>query len=178
MGKEYLGFRKIDGKYVQDVTKPERKLKMPCSSERCTTSKVFYCNTFTEEMRKKIFDEFWARSWQEKKLYVMTLIDTQDTQKKTKGDGSSRRSESKIYYLKATSKKVRVCKSMFLGTLGIKEWTCRYWLGEKNQRQLSQRTSAQADKKKAKNLNNKKKCVKKIREIHRIIAEKPVKSCN
>lgn len=143
MGKEYLGFRKIEGKYVQDIAKPERKLEMPCSSERCTSSKVFYCNVFTEEVRKKIFDEFWAMSWKEKKLYVLTLIDTQDTQRKTKGAGSSRRSESKIYHLKAANKKVRVCQSMFLGTLGIKEWTCRYWLGERGHR-ASQEASAQA----------------------------------
>ncbi|XP_045484411.1 uncharacterized protein LOC123689220 [Pieris rapae] len=147
MGKEYLGFRKIDGKYVQDIAKPNRKLNMMrCSSERCTSSKVFCCNIFTEEMRMKIFDEFWAMTWKEKKLYVLTLIDTQDTQRKTKGAGSnSRRSGSKIYHLKAANSKVRVCQTMFLGTLGIKEWTCRYWLGEKGSRGSSQEVSAQAD---------------------------------
>ena len=146
MGNEYLGFRKIDGKYVQDIAKPKRQLMMTCSSERCTSSKVFYCNIFTEEMRIKIFDEFWAMTWKEKKLYVLTLIDTQDTQRKTKGAGSnSRRSGSKIYHLKAANSKVRVCQTMFLRTLGIKEWTCRYWLGERGSRVNSQEASAQAD---------------------------------
>lgn len=49
--------------------------------------------------------------------------------RKTKG-ASSRRSNTRVYFLKVDGKKERVCLKTFLSTLGIKEWTVRYWIGD------------------------------------------------
>lgn len=57
------------------------------------------------------------------------MVDKKPTSRKTK-ISNSRRSDTKMYYLKVNDKKVRVCLKTFLETLGIKEWTVRYWLGD------------------------------------------------
>lgn len=48
---------------------------------------------------------------------------------------SLRKPSNKKSYLKLNNQKTRVCLKMFLGTLGIKEWTVRYRLGEKPNKQ-------------------------------------------
>lgn len=58
------------------------------------------------------------------------MVDLKPTTRKTK-NSNSRRIDTKIYYLKVNNKKERVCLKTFLETLGIKEWTVRYWLGKK-----------------------------------------------
>lgn len=58
------------------------------------------------------------------------MVDKKPTSRKTT-NSNSRRSDTKIYYLKVNDKKERVCLKTFLETLSIKEWTVRYWVGDK-----------------------------------------------
>lgn len=111
--------------------KPARKLGEACKSSKCMRSKVINCEKFTETVRLNIFKEYWKMSWIEKKMFVSSLVDKKPTNRKTTGRADTRRGSTKVYYLKLNDQKYRVCLKTFLGTLGIKEWTVRYWLGEK-----------------------------------------------
>lgn len=88
-----------------------------------------FCSQLTEDLQKSIFEDFWSKSWQEKKIFVISMIDKVPVQRGKKGH-NSRRSNTKFYYLQVNGRKERVCLKTFLATLGIKEWTVRYWLGE------------------------------------------------
>lgn len=138
LGQEYVGFRKTgDEKFSQDSIKPARQLGQPCNSSKCLRSKVFHCDKFTETVRLNIFNEFWKLAWIAKKMFVSSLVDRKTTKRKTTNRVDTRRSATKVYYLKLNDQKMRVCLKTFLGTLGIKEWTVRYWLGEKSNKESS-----------------------------------------
>lgn len=130
LGEEYIGFKKDGDKFVQNDPKPARVMGPICMSARCFSGKAMYCSKLTEEVRSEIFKAYWKMNWQEKKMYVSSMVDQIPTSRKTKSS-NSRRSNTKIYYLKVNDKKERVCQKTFLETLAIKEWTVRYWLGEK-----------------------------------------------
>lgn len=132
LGQQYTGFKKTStGKYFQDSMKPARKLGEKCDSTTCLRSKVINCEKFSESERENIFKKFWQLSWEEKKMFVCSLIDTKPTGRRITKTIDSRRTITKVYYLKLNENKERVCRKTFLRTLGIKEWTIRYWLGER-----------------------------------------------
>lgn len=89
-----------------------------------------HCEKFTETIRANIFETFWAMTWQEKKMFVSSMVDMKPTQNPKK-ETPSRRNCTRVYYLKLGDQKFRVCLRTFIGILGIKEWTIRYWLGER-----------------------------------------------
>lgn len=62
-GKEYLGYRRCDGKVKQDVIRFARKQSMTCKSEYCSKSTIRQCNLFTENEQLKMFDRFWEMNW-------------------------------------------------------------------------------------------------------------------
>lgn len=130
LGEEYTGFKKDGNKFVQNDPKPARTMGPICMSMRCFSGKAMYCSKLTEEVRSEIFKAYWKMNWQEKKIYISSMVDQIPTTRKIKRS-NSRRSGTKIYYLKVNDKKERVCQKTFLETLGIKEWTVRYWLKEK-----------------------------------------------
>ncbi|VEN46706.1 unnamed protein product, partial [Callosobruchus maculatus] len=55
-----------------------------------------------------------------KRTYIGSLVDIVPAKRKIQ---NSRRSETLVYNLKKGTEKMRVCKRMFLSTLGVKEWT-------------------------------------------------------
>ncbi|KAF9413697.1 hypothetical protein HW555_008143, partial [Spodoptera exigua] len=128
LGKEYLGYKKNDNKY------PEKTMGPLCNSQFCARSKVFFCSHLTQEMRLSIFNKFWCMSWSEKKMFVSSMVDKTETQRKTIGT-DSRRSSTKAYYFQIEGKKERVCLITFINTLGIKQWTVRYWLGDRGNKE-------------------------------------------
>lgn len=130
MGEEYIGFKKDGAKFIQNEPKPARGMGPICMSKRCFSGKAMYCPKLTEEVRSEIFKAYWKMNWQEKKMFISSMVDKKPTTRKTK-NSNSRRSDTKVYYLKVNDKKERVCLKTFLETLAIKEWTVRYWLGEK-----------------------------------------------
>ena len=140
LGHEYIGFRKTgEEKFLQDAVRPARKLGEACKSNKCLKSNVINCKKFTESVRLDIFKKFWEMSWIAKKIFVLSLVDKKLTKRKTTERANTRRSITKVYYLKLNNNKMRVCLKTFLGMLGIKECTVRYWLGEKSNRDTTTR---------------------------------------
>lgn len=123
-GKEYEGIS--EGKTSQ---KEPRKMKAGCISKYCEKSRK--CSKFCESARKEIFDSFWQMSWDQKKMYVTSLIEFKI--RKRIYVENSRRSISKSYHLIKNSTRLQVCRTMFLGTLGLTESMVRGWLQETGQ---------------------------------------------
>jgi hypothetical protein len=125
-GEEYVGFKKVEGKYIQDYFKAKRQLKPICNSKFCINSKTMYCTKIKKESRQELFDRFWKNmSWMSKKVYILSLIEKQNTKRATKEQ--SRRGFTNYYYLNVDNQRRRVCKTTFLNTFDIKDWTIRYW---------------------------------------------------
>lgn len=128
-GEEYLGRRKNEeGQTVFDVKRDKREVKPRCL---CSTEKktVFQCYRVTEEMREKMFRNFWSLTWGERKILVQLLVDRRSVLRRRVESSNSRRKGSLFYYLNVDRKeKVRVCKTMFLNTLSIGEWMVFSWV--------------------------------------------------
>lgn len=130
-GQSYFGYRITKSekkKWVQDVPKSERKIGPPCSSEACKTKK---CRQFTDAIRQEIFTNFWFElDWAGKKRLVRSLVDNIPPKRrrlKHKGE-VSRKGDSKLYHLVVNAERLKVCRVLFLNTLGIKEAMVRCWL--------------------------------------------------
>lgn len=80
----------------------------------CTT-KSNNCKQFSDNDRKKIFDDFWQLSWIEKSKFVANLC---KKSKKEKYDGDMSRNFIK-YHLPKLNKNLKVCKMFFKMTLDI-----------------------------------------------------------
>lgn len=125
-GENYLGYtRTRDGKVSHNVQRDSRK-SVHCESEYCLRNKRF-CSSISIEDSQKLFSKFWSLSWDEKKVYVCSLVDY-NPKKRSYTAGPSRRSGTFIYQLKVNNEKLKVCKRMFLGTLGLKEKMVHCWL--------------------------------------------------
>lgn len=127
-GKPYLGKMFKNGKWTYDLPKDERKIKERCQCKQKEKSKI-QCNMVTDEERQKIFNKFWNMSWKEKKIYLDLFVIVQPTSRARdrKDETSSRRESSYLYFLEKNQEKVRVCKTMFLATMGIGERAIRNW---------------------------------------------------
>lgn len=129
-GEEYQGRKMVDGKSKFSVIKPKRKMKdVKC---KCKSLK-FHCASLSVEQRTKIFKQFWEMSWEGKKMYVRGLIDVTLTgrARDRKEPGQSRRTFTYQFHLTVDHRKLRVCKSTFLATLGIGDWMALNWIKEK-----------------------------------------------
>ncbi|KAF2888935.1 hypothetical protein ILUMI_17238 [Ignelater luminosus] len=121
-GDKYLGKKKdTEGNWMYDVQRKNRKMKVRCNCKLSRNKKVLMCSSVSDDQQKKIFTEFWAMSWKEKRLYIQMLCDFKRTQRarNRKDIEKSRRSISMNYYLKVEKDRVKVCKNMFLNTLCI-----------------------------------------------------------
>ena len=86
------------------------------------------CTLITDENRNAIFEKFWkTMSWEEKKMYVVSLVEKAEVAQRTTG-GPSRRGFSFRYHLWKNNSRVVVCKNMFSSTLGISEKTIHNWI--------------------------------------------------
>lgn len=133
-GKAYKGKKKSeDGKWKYDVEKKAKEMKPRCKCKNKENGKV-QCVKLTEEDRKKNFDEYWKLDWEAKKVYIKFLTKKIPTarERDRKENAKSRRKWSNQYYLKKQKLIVRVCKTMFLNTLSIGEWTALNWPNEEH----------------------------------------------
>ncbi|KAK6167866.1 hypothetical protein SNE40_021797 [Patella caerulea] len=129
-GKSYKGLKKQadDGKWVYCVDKKERLLTPRGCPKKCDSSKIKSCSKFSEEERQEIFSRFWDRlDWNQRKVYVNSLVQSGAVGRKTT-EGNSRRNVSHEYFLRKNGERLGVCKNMFLSTLGIGEKTVYGWL--------------------------------------------------
>ncbi|KAK4882731.1 hypothetical protein RN001_006050 [Aquatica leii] len=69
-------------------------------------------------------------SWDMRKVYVAATVQMTQTMRPAKEN--SKRNYSFQYYLKKKGKELQVCKTMFLNTLNLKEWSVRNWVVTSN----------------------------------------------
>lgn len=124
-GKSYVSKRKEDGEIVR---KQPRAMGPRCDSNACKKATSRLCCEMNEEDRKKVFDEFWQRmNWAQRKQYVAEQVDCDPVERSQAAGSQSRRSVSLRYHLMADGERRKVCKNMFLSTLGIGEWSVLSW---------------------------------------------------
>lgn len=133
-GKSYKGWeRPKDGKGKRGHERDERKLGPPCKSEACKKSKFRQCQGIEMNERDEIFSNFWEKlSWDQKKMYIVSLVTKAEKKHTTKKPGElSRKNFSYSYNLKKLNgTTVPVCKTMFLNTFGLKEWSVQDWVSK------------------------------------------------
>jgi len=127
-GEKYIGYHRQGKTVFQDINRENRNIKPRCNSTVCQKSKK--CYILSEEDRSNLFECFWNTTWEEKKSYIINLVEQGDTKRKSKGeDADSRRSVSYKYHLRdENNKKRQVCKKMFLVTLDLSDWMVHNWL--------------------------------------------------
>ena len=121
-GLAYTGLRKVEGSWV-NIEKGPRALK-PKGCVKCGTSLVKFCSQLAEEERKDTFDTFWIYlDWEQRKVYVIYLVEIVGVKRRTINSGTSTRHVSNTgkYFLWKGNERISVCKRMFLSTLGIGE---------------------------------------------------------
>lgn len=127
MGKSYTGKKKENGVWRYDLPKEPRMLKVTCNCKlsRNKNSKL-QCQLLNEDTRQKIFKQFWNYTWKEKKVFIKSHVWVHQTDRKRGEKEVSRRRFSNKFYLGRD--RLRVCKKMFLNTLGVNEWVIKKWI--------------------------------------------------
>ncbi len=127
VGKSYAGKQK-----QKEIMREPRAMGPRCSSAACAKSAKHHCSAIGEPERNNIFNDFWQHmTWEKKRVYVHGLIDVVPVQKR-RGAENSRRSNSLLFFLRVSGQRRRVCKVMFLSTLGIGEWSALNWAKERH----------------------------------------------
>ncbi|XP_034245116.1 uncharacterized protein LOC117647474 [Thrips palmi] len=98
------------------IEKPAREIKPPCS-EKCNR-----CGRrLTERERKDIFDNFWAlESIDKKRDYIGRLIDEKVPATCSTSPECARKT-IRSYHFVVDDEEIRVCKTMFINTLGVQD---------------------------------------------------------
>lgn len=130
-GDKYYGKRKINGLWNYKIEKEKRSMKGRCNCKKSHIGKTLQCTKLSEAERTQIFNYFWSKlGWEQRRIYVDLLVEKTNTRRirNRKNETESRREFSWLYYLKLEDDtKFRVCKNMFLNTLGIKEKSVKAW---------------------------------------------------
>ena len=72
----------------------------------------------------QIFNIFWKElSWDQKKIFVINNIEKSEPKRRKTENKLTQKSETLFYYLQLENKKYRVCKTIFLNTLCLGEWS-------------------------------------------------------
>lgn len=129
-GKKYDGYqRSKQGVVKRGISRPERKISVTCISQACKKSKNRHCSNFSEIERITIFNSFWRyMSWEEKRVYVTSNVEYVSKQRNSVGENSRRSGTFNYFLRKKDNVKLRVCKKMFLGTIGLKEDMVQDWV--------------------------------------------------
>ncbi|GAB6023058.1 hypothetical protein CHUAL_014196 [Chamberlinius hualienensis] len=145
IGIAYESLKKINSKKFEYVLKGARQMGPPCNCPMSKKSKRMMCNDLDENERETIFNNFWKNmSWGEKKVYISTLVEAVPVkQRKTLSvTEAPRRDKSLIFHLMKGNVRIRVCKTMFLNTLHIGEWSVRHWVESASKMGVSFATSS------------------------------------
>lgn len=129
LGKQYKGYSrtKVGEKYVVKKCKgerSERKIGPSCNSVVCSKNGKRKCNEISDIDRQQAFSKFWKMSWDQKEMYVGSLVSFTAPAKKSK---HSRRQGTFKYFLNCNDERQPVCKKFFLNTLGLNEWMVQNW---------------------------------------------------
>lgn len=124
-GKEYIGFKMVDGKISLSVPIGKRVIKNRCNHSLVNQkiSNSFLCGLFSDEDRNNAYKFFWKiKTWQEKRGYVRGLVTNRPITRRRKINKSDkvRKIESRYIRLCLTNgQQLKVCRKMFLNT--------KYW---------------------------------------------------
>lgn len=142
-GKSYFGRVKDNNVWNYEKTKESRNMKGRC---RCKKDGAMKCAEINDDDRKNIFKEFWKMNWEEKKVYVNTLIESApiNRPRNRKLLSESKRSLTLKYYLKVQGKNMRVCRKFFLNTLDVGakvvlNWSKKYSVSETVSKKIIQK---------------------------------------
>lgn len=125
-GKQYVGKRKENGKWRYDILKEPKTIKQACYCKLSASKKsALKCRMLHQMERENIFIEFWQYTWAEKKLFVRNHVTVHPTIRKRGSKDVSRRSYTNQFHL--GKERLRVCKTMFLNTIGTQEWVIKKW---------------------------------------------------
>lgn len=68
-------------------------------------------------------------NWDQRKIYICSLVTKSETARLTKGQGDiSRRSSTLKYTLNINGRVLKVCKKNFFSTFGLREWSVLKWV--------------------------------------------------
>lgn len=133
-GQQYLGYRRPrdTNKVFHDTIRSPRKMKGICNSEMCKKSGKRFCREIKEEERFAQYERFWNdMDWEQRKVFVSSLVDCHVATRKRTEENNSRRSSTLVYHLKSGGIRKQVCKKTFLNTFDLGEWSVRNWVTEK-----------------------------------------------
>src|SRR5271156_4829695 len=103
-------------KQVQNVVRGVKTIGTACNKVFCAKAKSRFCNSFPENARAKIFNQFRKNlTWDQKKSYVCSLVNIIPAKRPTTKN-SSKRTETFVYFLKLDGKKMQVCRAFFCKT--------------------------------------------------------------
>jgi hypothetical protein len=131
-GLAYKGHkRNEEGHHKLSEDRKERVLREKQCSKLCKKmKKPRFCHSISEVDRQRMFSRFWYQmSWEEKKIYVIGLVEKGEKQSATLPDGAvGRRKFSYKYYLRVGDERKEVCRDMFLSTLGLTDKIVYDWI--------------------------------------------------
>lgn len=100
----------------------QKKIKRICNSDMCKKYRKRFCYEVTEEERVVQHESFWNdMDWEQRKVFVSSLVDCHVATRKRTQENNSRRSTTLIYHLKNGGTRRQVCKKTFLNTFDLGE---------------------------------------------------------
>ncbi|KAK7102050.1 hypothetical protein V1264_020337 [Littorina saxatilis] len=157
-GQAYMG-RTTDQEGKQSFTrqKKQRQQGPACISDFCRRSQQRHCNEISDEERSEIFSMFWKElDWGQRKTYVSSMVNYVQVKRRR---GIGRREGSFEYHLNVRGERLQVCKTTFLETLALKEWSVRSWVLQTNRPLETQEPSPPPSVKTTQNKTNEKSAV-------------------
>lgn len=135
LGRPYLGFKKLDGKWTACVEKPKRVIKPRClhTSLIPKSKNSFMCALISDDDRKAIHKQFWRlKTWSEKMAFIKSSAIRRRIRRRRKVQArrtTKKQSGHDIYFNKmnADCTRVKVCQLLFFNTLCIGEDMFRRW---------------------------------------------------
>ena len=130
-GKAYEGLKKnkIMKKWEYVLKQPraigdrERVCGKKCKAE----STVAACPQITDEQRAQLFDSYWKMNWDQRRIYIASMVTNYPPKRRRQGQQQSHRSVTFRYHFKLSGVLIPVCKNFFLSTLDMKEWFVKEW---------------------------------------------------
>lgn len=97
-------------------------MKEPCNCKfKNKDNSKLKCGEFTNDQRHEVFKLHWDLDKSAKTKFITNYTNVTATSQKRTLEILSRRNSSIEYYLLANNKRIRICKTMFLNTLGISD---------------------------------------------------------
>lgn len=131
-GKAYIGYKKmVDGSICHSIERPARSFGDRCShnDKQAKSSRSFMCGLVSQADRDQIFIKFWdLKSWEAKRAMIRGLVATREAVRR-RAETATDRNKELLHdcFLPICTGKVRVCKNIFVSTLGIGNDQFRRW---------------------------------------------------